>query len=72
MKERNQGENKLLTVKQAAALLRVSIGTLRRWDDSGKFPARRHPINGYRLYRDADVRRLKRLIEGSIAAESRR
>lgn len=57
-------EEALLTVKQAAAMLGVSIVTLRRWDDTGKFPARRHPINGYRLYREGDVRRLRKQIGG--------
>jgi excisionase family DNA binding protein len=39
-----------ITIKQAALLLGVSEPTLRRWDASGKFTAKRHPINGYRLY----------------------
>lgn len=40
-----------LTIKQAAQFLGVSEATLRRWDRSGKLPAVRHPMNGYRLYR---------------------
>ncbi len=39
-----------LTVGEAADRLGVSISTLRNWDRSGKLAARRHPINGYRLY----------------------
>lgn len=39
-----------LTIKMAAALLGVSEQTLRRWDKAGKFRAKRHPMNGYRLY----------------------
>jgi hypothetical protein len=39
-----------LTIKAAARLLGVSEATLRRWDHLRKVPARRHPINGYRLY----------------------
>jgi type I restriction enzyme M protein len=42
--------NDYLTVGQAAALLGVSITTLRNWDRQGKFRAIRHPINAYRLY----------------------
>lgn len=53
----------LLTVREAAALLGVSAPTLRRWDALGKFKARRHPINGYRLYREADVLHLRERIE---------
>jgi excisionase family DNA binding protein len=59
----------LITIAEAAKLLAVSLPTLRRWDESGKFPARRHPINGYRMYLRADVARLrKRIVEGDRAA----
>jgi DNA-binding transcriptional MerR regulator len=51
-------------------MLGVSIVTLRRWDDTGKFPARRHPINGYRLYREHDVRRLRDEIGGHLLDRS--
>ena len=61
----------LLTVNAAAAFLKVSKVTLRRWDESGKFPARRHPLNGYRLYRVEDVERLKRRIDGRSRAMKR-
>lgn len=52
----------LLTIREAADLLGVSLPTLRRWDESGKFKARRHPINGYRLYVRRDVLRLRERI----------
>jgi len=58
----------LLTVNEAADLLGVSAPTLRRWDALGKFKARRHPINGYRLYREGDVRKLRKRIEMGVAA----
>lgn len=61
----------MLTVKAAAAFLEVSEVTLRRWDESGKFPAHRHPMNGYRLYRVEDVERLKRQIDGRSRATER-
>ncbi len=57
--------SKVLTIKGAAALLGVSEMTLRRWDESGKFRARRHPINGYRLYDRGRVEALSRRITGS-------
>ncbi len=44
-----------LTVKQAAAMLGVSTKTLRNWDRAGRFKPRRHPINGYRLYRKDEL-----------------
>ena len=39
-----------LTVAEAARLLGVSVSTLRNWDRQGRLVARRHPLNGYRLY----------------------
>jgi excisionase family DNA binding protein len=57
----------LITIREAAELLGVSLPTLRRWDEAGKFKARRHPINGYRLYRRAEVMRLRRSIERGAA-----
>ena len=47
-----------LTVQQAADLLGVSIMTLYRWDSAGKLTPKRHPINGYRLYKRGDLVRL--------------
>lgn len=44
-----------LTVQQAATYLGVSIQTLRRWDASGRLKPLRHPVNGYRFYRRADL-----------------
>lgn len=54
----------LLTIAEAAKLLGVSVTTLRRWDESGKFVARRHPMNSYRLYARADVIGLRKKIVG--------
>ena len=44
-----------LTVKAAAKLLGVCPGTLRNWDRAGKLKPTRHPVNGYRLYRQSDL-----------------
>ena len=44
-----------LTVGEAAEFLGVSASTLRNWDRLGKVAARRHPVNGYRLYVKADL-----------------
>ena len=40
-----------LSIKEAAGILGVSPLTLRNWDKSGKFPAQRHPMNNYRVYK---------------------
>jgi DNA (cytosine-5)-methyltransferase 1 len=59
----------MITIAEAAKLLGVSLPTLRRWDESGKFPARRHPINRYRMYDRHDVMRLRaRIVGGQHAA----
>lgn len=59
----------LLLIKDAAEILGVSEMTLRRWDNAGKFRARRHPMNGYRMYRRDDVLKLRRkIVEGERAA----
>lgn len=59
----------MITIAEAAELLAVSLPTLRRWDSSGKFPARRHPISGYRLYvRDEVMRLRKKIVGGKKAA----
>jgi excisionase family DNA binding protein len=47
-----------LTVSEAAAWLGVSAATLRNWDRAGKLKSHRHPLNGYRLYRRADLEKL--------------
>jgi len=51
-------ENKYITIKQAAKILGVSPLTLRNWDNSGKFPAGRHPISNYRVYKVEDIEQL--------------
>ena len=57
----------ILTIKDAARILGVSEPTLRRWDELGKFTARRHPINGYRLYERAKVLAMRKKIFGKAA-----
>ena len=57
----------ILTIKDAARALGVSEPTLRRWDESGKFRARRHPINGYRLYDKGKVLAMRKRIFGKAA-----
>ncbi len=44
-----------LTVKAAAEFLGVCPTTLRNWDRAGKLKPTRHPMNGYPLYRRAEL-----------------
>jgi PAS domain S-box-containing protein len=44
-----------LTVAEAAEFLRISPWTLRNWDKAGKLKPTRHPVNGYRIYRQQDL-----------------
>ena len=48
------------SIKEAAEILGVSPLTLRNWDKSGKFPAQRHPMNNYRVYK---LSKLEHIIE---------
>ena len=63
-------ENKYITIKQAAKILGVSTLTLRNWDNNGKFPAGRHPISNYRVYRIEDIEQI--LIQMSIKTVNRK
>lgn len=56
-------EETFITIKKAAEILGVSPLTLRNWDKSGKFPARRHPMNNYRVYRVDDLLKIAEDIE---------
>jgi excisionase family DNA binding protein len=60
-----------LRVTDAARYLGVSANTLRSWDQQGKLPARRHPLNGYRLYERGELDELLRSLHASVQAEER-
>jgi excisionase family DNA binding protein len=63
-------EPEVLTIKAAAEVLGVSEQTLRRWDKAGKLRAKRHPVNGYRLYPRRQVLELRRQILSGIEKAS--
>ncbi|AKU95763.1 hypothetical protein AKJ09_02427 [Labilithrix luteola] len=58
----------VITIGEAAAILGVCEMTLRRWHLAGKFSPHRHPVNGYRVYKRADVLKLRKQIETGKAA----
>ena len=59
-----------LTIKQAAEYLGVSPNTLRNWGRDDKVPMHRNPINGYRLFKIADLDKLLAKIEKSNRLKS--
>lgn len=64
--------DKYVTIKQAAEILGVTPLTLRNWDKSGRFPARRHPMNNYRVYKLDDLEKVFMNIEtGETTMNSR-
>lgn len=66
-------EQKLITIKQAAALLGVTPLTLRNWDKSGKLSAFRHPLNNYRVYKRSDIEALiEQISKNTVPVSTRR
>ncbi len=67
-----QGEDRMLTIAEAARILGVHKNTLRTWADKGIVPHVKLP-SGYRRFRQAEMRRLARemehgTVEGKAAA----
>lgn len=59
-----------LTVGEAAEALGVSKATLRNWDKAGKLFSHRHPVNGYRLYSQEEIKTLLSLVEPNSGTSS--
>lgn len=54
--------DEMLMAGQAAAILGVTTGTMKRWGDRGWIPYTRYP-SGYRYYRRADVEATRERID---------
>ena len=52
-----------LRISEAAEYLGVSSRTLRNWENAGKIMAHRHPVNGYRLFRQQDLDELLKQVQ---------
>lgn len=52
-----------LRISEAAEYLGVSPNTLRNWENAGRIMAHRHPINGYRLFRQEDLDELLKQVQ---------
>jgi MerR family transcriptional regulator, copper efflux regulator len=44
-----------LRISEAAEYLGVSPNTLRNWENASKIAAHRHPVNGYRLFKQDEL-----------------
>ena len=44
-----------LRISEAAEYLGVSPNTLRNWENARKIAAHRHPVNGYRLFKQDEL-----------------
>ena len=56
-----------MRISEAAEYLGVSPNTLRNWENAGKIAAHRHPVNGYRLFKQDELDALLRPIQSSEA-----
>ena len=60
-----------MRISEAAEYLGVSPNTLRNWQNAGKIAAHRHPVNGYRLFKQEELDALLRPIQPSEARQPR-
>lgn len=60
-------EEKIFTSQQVAEKLGISKQTLLRYEKRGIFPkARRSPINGWRLYTESNLKKLREIMRGPV------
>ncbi len=59
-----------LLIKEAAAFIGVSEGTLRNWGRQGKIPTHRYPSNKYRLYKKGDLETFLVAVHSSAKASA--
>ena len=52
-------ERKFLTSGEAASFLGVCKKTLLNWDSAKKIKSYRHPINGFRMYKLEDIKKIE-------------
>jgi DNA-binding transcriptional MerR regulator len=58
-------ERGYLRIGDGARYLGISPSTLRNWERTGKIATYRHPINNYRLFKQADLDALLQQIDRS-------
>ncbi|MFO0903732.1 MAG: helix-turn-helix domain-containing protein [Pirellulales bacterium] len=57
---------------EAAEILGVAQNTLRKWAKRGEIPMHRNPVNGYRLFRRADLETFLHNIERPVNATEKK
>jgi MerR family copper efflux transcriptional regulator len=60
-----------LRISEAAEYLGVSPNTLRNWENAEKIVAHRHPVNGYRLFKQQDLDALLKQVQEPNEARTR-
>ncbi|MCR9296773.1 MAG: helix-turn-helix domain-containing protein [bacterium] len=55
-----------LRISDAAEYLGVSPNTLRNWTNAGKIDSERHPVNGYRLFRQRELDALLKKVQPTL------
>ena len=59
-----------LRISEAAEYLGVSPNTLRNWENAGKIAAHRHPVNGYRLFKQEELDALLKQVQPEAKQEN--
>ena len=60
-----------LRISEAAEYLGVSPNTLRNWENADKIVAHRHPVNGYRLFKQKELDNVLQEQEGEYEPDTR-
>ncbi len=60
-----------LRVNEAAKVLGVAPNTIRAWGANGKIPEYRHPVNRYRLHKQAELEQILKKLEQSAMTQAK-
>ena len=63
--------DEFMQIAEAAEFLGICQNTLRNWGRAGKVKEYRHPVNNYRLYKQAELQRVLSKIEPVMSEKVR-